>query len=122
MHIWLQDSEPNFRPLRSDGVFVIDFLLSFSTPASISATLSGPIVSEAFHEEIHVTIGVISPSLFYIFIASISYRKEAPKTTQRPKFGSEFWSHLNVSKANPGTSIRSLNTSAVTDMSSMFDG
>ena len=93
MNIWLQNSELKFRPPRSDGVFLIDFLLSFATSASISAMLTGPIVSEAFHEEIHAIMDIILPSFFIHFFKQkkgTQNNKNTPLFQGLQNFDSEF--------------------------------
>ena len=70
-----------FIPSWTNGLFFIDFLLSFATSTSISPMLAGPIVGEAFHKEVHVKMGKISPSLYCTFFAS---EKGYPKQHKNP--------------------------------------
>ena len=76
-----------FRPSWTNGLFCIDFFLIFTTSSSVSAMLTGPIVSEAFHEEIHAIMDVIFPrNLQYIF----SNRKRVPQTIKIPRWSERF--------------------------------
>ena len=82
-----------FIPSWTNGLFLIDFLLSFATSTSTSTMLTGPIVGEAFHKEIHVKMSKISPSLFVHFLLQKKGTRNSTKTPlvrKVPNFDSEF--------------------------------
>ena len=82
-----------FRPSWTNGLFCIDFFLIFTTSASISAMLTGSIVSQAFHEEIHAIMDVILPRYFNLHFfeqkKGTPNNKNTPLVRKVPNFDSE---------------------------------